>query len=545
MKLIYKKTFCALVSTAAFALLFAQNNQNNNQNIELPEVTTVISAESDKVQSDALPDFSDVLLSDSGSGEINPVLPEVESSDNTELAQSHSAGAEKSVYAEGLLGGGYPTLFMGNISVFRNVGENPFRFSLSHDSAIGYAGHALTDNYSDRTTKIEIARSYKKNHFTWSAGGFYQTAANGLQGNLISDGKEISQLNRDSYNANGKIGYEFSNGFFIDFAANFDFYNRFSDVSCRAIPTFSYLDIEPALKVGWKGHGFETGISAEYSYGYGKETSYLPFENGHRAQFTANLSWKNDFVHFYGNAAAVIGNQIDEKPVIVPFTIGFESLFPVYFANRRVAISAEGGIKSYKPQLYELEEKFKFAQINQNPSETSDWYGKFGLKIPLKTAFTGSANLEYYKTAYDNGVWEADYSEDLSGLYFIYKNEHELLITDFSLSYSYEFFTITGGWRSNWKDIPVLENRQAIHLAINLQDEEVRWGIMLDYNMAINNTLETPVLNLETFIRLTKSVRLVISVNDLIKLYKAENRIYAGNYAARGGSATMLLKFFF
>ena len=67
---------------------------------------------------------------------------------------------------------------------------------------------------------------------------------------------------------------------------------------------------------------------------------FKPFENGHRAQFTANLSWKNDFVHFYGNAAAVVGNQIDEKPVIVPFTIGFESLFPVYFANRRVAISA-------------------------------------------------------------------------------------------------------------------------------------------------------------------------------------------------------------
>jgi hypothetical protein len=57
-------------------------------------------------------------------------------------------------------------LFKGNISVFRNVGESPFRFSLSHDSAAGYAKHSLTDGFTDRLTKIEIEKSYKNNKFS-------------------------------------------------------------------------------------------------------------------------------------------------------------------------------------------------------------------------------------------------------------------------------------------------------------------------------------------------------------------------------------------
>ena len=50
------------------------------QNIELPEVTTVISGESEKAGEDALPDFSDVLKLPTGSGDLQPLLPETEES---------------------------------------------------------------------------------------------------------------------------------------------------------------------------------------------------------------------------------------------------------------------------------------------------------------------------------------------------------------------------------------------------------------------------------------------------------------------------------
>ena len=80
------------------------------QNIELPEVTTVISGETEKAGTDTLPDFSDVLKLPNGSGDLQPVLPEAESAENNEIAAGKTKPVEKSVYAEGLIGGGYPAL---------------------------------------------------------------------------------------------------------------------------------------------------------------------------------------------------------------------------------------------------------------------------------------------------------------------------------------------------------------------------------------------------------------------------------------------------
>ena len=63
--------------------------------------------------------------------------------------------------------------------------------------------------------------------------------------------------------------------------------------------------------------------------------------------------------------------------------------------------------------------------------------------------------------------------------------------------------------------------------------------------LPINDEMEAPVVNTEGFFRITPSVRAILSVNDLIKLYKGETRAYAGKYEGRGGSAALLLKFVF
>ena len=171
------------------------------QNIELPEVTTVISGETEKAENDALPDFSDVLKLPNGSGGVEPELPDMESSGKADIASSPLPKGEKSVYAEGLIGGGYPMSFTGNISVFRSVGESPFRFNFEHNSALGYSNHSLIDNFSDKETKLEIKKSYKKNNLSWNAGGSYKTSTDGLQGNLTSNDQTVSLFNRDTYSA--------------------------------------------------------------------------------------------------------------------------------------------------------------------------------------------------------------------------------------------------------------------------------------------------------------------------------------------------------
>ncbi len=513
------------------------------QNIELPEVTTVISGETEKAGADTLPDFSDVLKLPSGSGDLRPELPEEESADNTDIAAGKTKPVEKSVYAEGLIGGGYPAFFTGNISVARTIGASPFKFSFEHDSASGYALHSLTDGYSDRTTRLSIEKQYKKNRFEWGAFGSYKSASDGLQGNLVYDDSKIGLLNRDFYNAGGNVSYSFANGFSLGTSAGADFYNRYADTACPLVQTVTYFSLAPSAFVRWQGHGFDTGFTADYDY----DTEFsenIVFPSSHRAKFMLDLQWKNDIIKLYGNASAVVGKNIMDESVIVPFTVGVESSFPVYFANRRVSISAEGGIDSYKPQAYKLEEKYKFTNLNWNPTEVSEWYGKFNLSIPLKDTFTGTAGVEYRQTAYENGRWQPDYEANIP-VYTYSLKEYKGLSTDFGLTYHQGILGISGSWHSNWMDVAVGENTQTVKIDVNIQDENSKWGADVNVTLPINAEMETPVVNAEGFVCVTQSVRAVLSLSDLIKLYKGETRTYAGMYEGRGGSAALLLKFVF
>lgn len=543
MKLMNKKSVFVLAAVFAAAGLTAQN-------IELPEVTTVISGETEAAGEDTLPDFSDVLRLPAGSGGVEPVLPEVEATENTDIAAGKLKPVEKSVYAEGLIGGGYPAFFTGNISVARTVGASPFKFSFEHESSLGYAKHSVNDGFSDRTTTLSVEKNYKKNHLEWGASGVYKSASDGLQGNLFyNDAKfglvKIGLLNRDLYSAGGNISYSFDNGFSVGAAADTDFYNRYAEISCPQIKTVSYFSVMPAVMLRWQGNGFDTGFTADYDFDTEFSENIL-FPKSHRAKFTLDLQWKNDFIRFYTNASAVVGKNImkEDTPVIVPFTVGIDSSFPVYFANRRVSISAEGGIDSYKPKAYELEGKYKFTNLNWNPTEVSEWYGRFNLSIPLKTSFTGAGGVEYRQTAYDHGRWQPDYNE-ISSIYGYTIKNYQILATDFSLAYHQGILSVSGSWHSNWLDVPIMENIQTVKFDVNIQDENSKWGTDVNCLLTINDEMEAPVVNAEGFVRVTSSVRAILAVNDIIKLYKGETRDYAGKYAARGGSAALLLKFFF
>lgn len=529
-----KKIYTFMIAASA-ATVFATGAFA--QNIELPEVTTVISGETEKAEEDALPDFSDVLKLPNGSGGVEPVLPDVEVSEKTDIATGKSKPVEKSVYAEGLIGGGYPLSFTGNISVARTVGASPFKFSFEHDSAVAYANHTVTEGFSDRTTKLSVEKQYHKNNLEWGASGFYKSSSDGLQGNVIDNGSEIGLFNRDLFNAAGNISYSFDNGFSLGAKAGAKLYNRYPEITTSWIDNVSFYTLEPSALFRWAGHGFDTGFTIDYEY----DAEYF---KSHRAKFMVDLSWENDFVKLYGDAAAVIGKNVMEKSVIVPFTVGVASSFPVSFSNRRISISAEGGIDSYKPRAFELEENYKYTAVKGSLTETSEWYGRLETSVPILTSFTVDTGFEYRQTAFDNGRWNPDYSSALS-IYDYETGNFQGLSTDIGLSYHQGILTVGGSWHSNWIDVPADENTQTVKFDVNVQDENSKWGADVNFELPINESVETPVVNAEGFIRVTPSVRAILSLKDVIKLYKGETRAYAGKYQTRGGSASVLIKFFF
>ena len=530
------------ISACASAPLFAQD-------ISLPDVTTVVSGENVQADDEALPDFADVLILPQGSGTTVPLLQDVEEPESSEVKPLASEEKEKSIYAEGLIGGGFPTLFIGDFSLFRQAGNSPFKLSFSHDSAIGYSGESLTDSYSDRTTSIALDKSFKREKYNWGFGAAYNTESNGLQNKI--DG--ISSVNQNLISGIGNIEFKLPNGFFLGADGGMNLYNRYSDISSSAYEAVlvwarknTLLGLNPRAYAKWAGYGFTAGLSGLYTLS-ADLFDEIQGTAANRGQFTLDFSWANDFIKIYSDVSIVLGNKIGADTVIVPFTLGIESSFPVYFSNRRFSIFAEGGLDSYQNSIYELEQKYTFSALSFFPTECSDWYAKLGMTIPLKESFNGAFNIEYRGTAFDNGVWEPVYDSAhlTSGLYGYAQTNRQLLTTDFNLAYHYKIFSVKAGWQSNWIYVPVLQSPQALTAALNFQSQDSAWGAELSTAIYISNQVTDPVINLECFARLTSAVRIVGSVEDIIKLFKGEQRLYAGQYAARGGTAKVMLKFFF
>ena len=246
MKKIYK------FSTIAFTFIFAGTSLFA-QNIELPDVTTVIEGDTIKAGLDTLPSFSDVLVVEGNSGKVVPKLPEVEAPEASPAPSAATGTEEKTIFAEGLIGGGYPGLFTGNFSVFRMTGESPFKLEFNYDSSNGYANHSLTDCFYDRNAKLFVEKNYKKDKLYWGVNGLYQTSNDGLQNQI----EGISSLNQEIYDINGNISYELGKGFSAGGDLDINFYNRFADVTKGDFPTVTYLNMNPEVFIKWNGYGAE------------------------------------------------------------------------------------------------------------------------------------------------------------------------------------------------------------------------------------------------------------------------------------------------
>ena len=109
-----KNTIILAIFTAIFTggILFSQETEELDE-ISLPDVSTVISGGAPKVGKSAISDFSDVLpSSDSETEDFIPRLPETSETGTLNSDAVLKTSPEKSIYVEGLAGGGFPGFFL-------------------------------------------------------------------------------------------------------------------------------------------------------------------------------------------------------------------------------------------------------------------------------------------------------------------------------------------------------------------------------------------------------------------------------------------------
>lgn len=551
-----KKIF--LLLSVFFAAEFMWSQSEEVEEISLPDVSTVIQGGAIKVGKSAVSDFSDVLPpeNEETSGELLPKLPEASEAGSLNSDSLLTVSPEKSIYVEGLAGGGYPGFITGNFKIYRQTGSSPFKVEFGHESSNGYAGNTLTSGYSDRDTFISAEKVFKLKKMNLSLEGKYESLDNGLQDKY----EYISNVTKEILGGNVIWNLDIPNGFGLEVKGDVNWYKRYATVTNSKVSpveiqdyaeNVSVFDFSPELSFSWGAHGFYSKLSAMYSSEADLKNSFEGSASVNRGQLGVFAGWKNDVVHVFASGSAVVGDHIGDNDVIVPFNAGIDFGFNSSISSRKILMNIEGGIDSYHPLVRELEKQYWFTAVPCLCEETSDWFGNVGLNLPIKDRFTLNFDCEFRKTVYGNELITPDYEtysnlESLYGQYIYMVQDNVQFNTDVSFAIRAGCADFSCGWKCFWIDVPACEDASVINFAVSLQNRTSRFGFEAASALAVNSEADhTPVVDFSAFCRLTSAVRLAVSANDVVKLILQEERDYAGEYISRSGTASVLVKFFF
>lgn len=545
-----------LVIGAAVLLVSAVSAQDTDvagsEEISLPDVSTVISGGAPKVGKSAVPDYAAVLPKTEGT-EIVPQMPDAGSAGFTADSVSvPSVPHEKSVYAEGVAGLGFPGFFTGDFSIYRQSGANPFRITFGHETVNGYAWNALTSGYFDKKTHIDAEKTFSTEKTSLLIRGAYLSMDNGLQDKSDC----ISDVTKELLKAEVLFDIDFSDSMSLSASMSGDWYKRYGTVvsASDTLEDFeknlSIFDLNPEVVFSWSVDRLYSDISVSYELAYDVGKA-LPEHAANRGDFSALFGWKTDFVNVFAGVSAVVGNRLGGSGVVVPFSAGADFTVPVNFSSRDVMISVSGGMDSNLPKISALEEQYTFSAVCALPEETSDWFGAVDVRIPFKDMLTFTFNGEFRTTAFNNGVWQPVYEDSGEsffryGQYLYRKDSMTQVNTETGVSFRKGIAAFSLNWRAFWCDVPAAVFPHQISGAVSLQDKKARVNFSSVIAFDIGGEADSvPIIDFDCSLKVSDAVRLAVMGNDVVKLVSGTSRLYAGNYIRRSGYAGILAKFFF
>lgn len=554
------KKAAAAQNTAASAAQQTESSSSGEDEITLPEVTTVISGDALTAGKEAVPDYSKVLPSAETASVPVPVLPDVKPSERNDVSASvSSAAAVKDVYAEGEAGGGYPGYFTGDFAVYRALGDKPFSIRFSHESADGFGSRSASDGYFLRSTAVSVTQAFIGASARGDFSASYNTQNDGLQSQSVS----FYDTTRHTLACSADGLWKLPHGFSLGTGAAGDWYNRQSGIPVNAASAddaengASIISFSPYVKSLWTMNGFSLGLMAQYEMqsNFGKDDALVASggsgssQSTHRGEFTFKAGWKNDTVNLFGNAGIVCGTETGSPVIVVPWTVGTELNFTTPASARPVTVSAKGGVDSYQKKYRSLETDYVFSVLQLIPSETTDWYGTVLASVPVKDVFTLNGEASYRKTAFGNGVWEPLYGETASaaGLYFYEQNKRSSFDTKAGVSAVIGMLTLDGSWNSYWIHVPAACDPQNFIMSATLQSSDARWITGASCRFALGSSADkVPDISGNASVRLSPSIRLAVELDDIVKLVTNKTRAYAGtDYQTKSGHGVLLIKFQF
>lgn len=536
------------------------NAAADDDEILLPDISTTILKPDNgvPVDADAVPDFRLLLpeagielpdIADTGLAPDTFIPPKTDY--NAELSDSAESVASD-VFIEGSVGGGYPGIFSGDFSVYRNEGAEPFSLKFSHLTENGYGGHTASDGYSTSSTRLS---GQKRFAFTDSLSldieGIYSTKADGLQGKSplfymlsnqnISGKADFAWIIGERAKLLSDVGVVFNNqfaGYNGTLPAGVSDSSIYFVVQPRVMFEYAFPFANGTALTLQARAGYDGGTKQNRVYG-GIGASYLIGEYG-----TADAS------------VDVVWTQNMTSSVVVPFQVGFKTGKQAPFI-----CSVSGGLKSSASDFAALQEKIPYMFTDMKPFEESLWFAAADMSFPIEfSAAEGeppafavkkiepSLTVDFGKTAFGNKSLALFSVDGTTGLMTAQLADRLILDTSCGLGMSFlaggvceiSFFA---GWKGCWFDKDILEENHALSVKLGVADVNGNWGA--ETEVGISFLGEVPNLGFTTFYKLTNSMSLELELADFIKLVTGSDRPHCGNYIQKGGYAALYVKMLF
>lgn len=531
-------------------LCFAQEDQ-----ISLPDVTTVVTGESEGLNIPA-PDLNKSVKLPKKSSSVTPQMPDIKEKAPV-VVEEKPAPKPASLMVEGRVGGGYPANILANFLIQQLGLRDTFSLLFNHDSFSAFGGSSQPKNFSASDTDIYLFKRFQLDRGVVDFTGFYGSVQNGFQ-NQIQD---LTPVNQNI--AKGKLGYSMSirGEHKLNLAFGTDFYSRYNDITNITdtldswqeesvllffVPTASYSKafFDDALVLGASAaYNLDMDIKGTL---VDEQTIYTNGRSLNRGELLFNSEFKKEYFDLFGSAGLVFGDHQNDNSVIVPFTLKVVTRVPI--KTSIVTFCLAGGMESAKTSVNEEEQKYKYTAFSTLPSECSAWYGHFDTAIPFGNNFKIAAAIDYKKTAFNNGYWEAEYSADgYNGGLFQYRNvEKEIFSTEVSALYEYGFYKLQALGKVNFMDLEPLESKYNYNVCLEY-DPQKRFSGSVLVKGALDSSDMLPQIDLEGTINLTENegapLKLSLYIQDLLKLASGSTRMYGGDYFSESGKISLIMKF--
>lgn len=555
----------AFFAAALFAAgLYAEdfNPGQGGGEIELDDITTVISGDTLTAEKDSVPDYKKILP-DSGSGVVNlPALDAPEEADAETGERNYGIEKEKSVYAQGEIGGGLPFSFIGNFSVYRTTGKSPFEIQFRHENAEGFGGESSADGYFSRRTEIEAKKDFILSSARYSLSGSYKSSDEGFQ--LLSP--SFTDYVWNDMAAAGHAGWDLPAGWYIGANAAASYYNRYGTKFSTAAETENswensakYFWLEPELSAGWKNSSIDICLSSQYtalmnmkdSGTMEKAPDSSSAEALHRGRFALKLSWTEEDLTLWAYSGIVFGTATGSRSAIFPFALGTQFSMPVSFSPSPLTVKAEGGLSSSLKNAAGIEQDNLYSVLSSLPCEQTDWNAELSVIIPIRDMFSLNVGGQFRKTAFGNGVWQSDYSDGAtllsSGYYAVQQIDRTELNTKAEFTVDFALVKLAGLYKACWLDVPGTDDKHEISARALFEPDGAAWNAGASLAQHFGDDADTtPVITAGFSATASRSIRLAVEAQDIIKLAQRKTRDFAhSQYKQNSGHITALVRFEF